>query len=146
MVEAKNKTDPTQDFLRQITEATEATKRAMLLQAKVAENMNLLVPGGGVDEDAQDVTDARAIIDGVRAGTIETFPGDLVSMLVEGSNPVRVFREFRGMTGEQLASKAGISRPYLTQIETGKREPMFPVMAKIARALDVSLDLLVPAP
>ena len=50
------------------------------------------------------------------------------------------------MTGEQLASKAGISRPYLTQIETGKREPMFPVMAKIARALDVSLDLLVPAP
>ena len=55
MVEAKNKTDPTQDFLRQITEATEATKRAMLLQAKVAENMHLLVPGGGVDEDGNSV-------------------------------------------------------------------------------------------
>nr|WP_298689546.1 helix-turn-helix transcriptional regulator [uncultured Dongia sp.] len=101
---------------------------------------------GEVAEDIADATDARAVIEGVRAGTIETFPGELVGRLIAGENPVRIFREFRGMTGEQLAAKVGISRPYLTQIETGKREAMFPVMAKIARALDVSLDLLAPGP
>lgn len=97
-------------------------------------------------EDAKDVSDVRAIMEGVRTGEIETFPAEVVTQLINGENPVRLFRKFRKMTGEQLAEKVGISRPYLTQIETGKRDATFGVMTKIARALDIDLDLLAPSP
>jgi len=39
-----------------------------------------------------------------------------------------------------LADKAGISKPYLSQIETGKRKGATDILSAIAKALDVSLD------
>lgn len=95
-------------------------------------------------EDARDAAEATAVMAAVRAGEMETFPDAVVGKLLDGENPVKVFREFRDMTGEELAAKVGISRPYITMIETGRRQPMFFVMVKIARVLDVSLDLLAP--
>lgn len=47
------------------------------------------------------------------------------------------------MTGGELADKAGITQPYLSEIETGKKDGGLKVMAKIAAILGVSLDNLV---
>lgn len=52
-------------------------------------------------------------------------------------------RDRRGMTGGELADKAGITQPYLSEIETGKKDGGLKVMAKIAAILGVSLDNLV---
>jgi transcriptional regulator with XRE-family HTH domain len=47
------------------------------------------------------------------------------------------------MTAAALAKKAGIARPYLTQVETGKRDGTVATMRRIAKALGVSIDGLV---
>jgi transcriptional regulator with XRE-family HTH domain len=43
----------------------------------------------------------------------------------------------------QLAAQAGISTPYLSQIESGKRRGTAEVLTKIAKALQVTLDDIV---
>ncbi len=57
----------------------------------------------------------------------------LLQLLVEA-------RKRAGMTQQQLADGAGISKPYLSQIETGKRKGTTEILSAIAKALDVSLD------
>ena len=47
------------------------------------------------------------------------------------------------MTVAALAEKAGITQPYLSQIETGKREGTLQTMKGIAEALKIGLDDLV---
>ena len=47
------------------------------------------------------------------------------------------------MTQQQLADATGISKPYLSQIETGKRTGTTEILSAIAKALDVSLDEVV---
>jgi transcriptional regulator with XRE-family HTH domain len=42
-----------------------------------------------------------------------------------------------------VADAAGISKPYLSQIETGKRKGSTESLASIAKALNVSLDEIV---
>lgn len=63
--------------------------------------------------------------------------------LRNGENPLRVYREHRGLTGKQLAEAAGVSQAYISQLETDRRAGTTEVMKKIAEALDVSLDRLV---
>ena len=47
------------------------------------------------------------------------------------------------MTQEALATAAGISKPYLSQIETRQRAGTADVLSKIASALAVSVDDLI---
>lgn len=51
----------------------------------------------------------------------ELIPAEVTYAILDGANPVRVWREQRGLTQQQLADAAGISTPYLSQIESGKR-------------------------
>jgi transcriptional regulator with XRE-family HTH domain len=51
--------------------------------------------------------------------------------------PVSVLREIRGLTQEQLAQAAGISRSKLSGIETGERGMDREVRVKLARGLGV---------
>ena len=73
----------------------------------------------------------------------ELIPSQVVYALLDGENPIRVWREFRALTQQQLAGKAGISKPYLSQLESGKRRGTTEVLKRIAEALDVSLEDLV---
>jgi DNA-binding XRE family transcriptional regulator len=90
-------------------------------------------------EDAEMLEDIRAY-DTVRARQEEVFPGELAHRLVAGENPIRVFREYRSLTQKQLAKAAKIARPYLTEIETGKKQGSVEVLKRIARALKLELD------
>lgn len=65
----------------------------------------------------------------------------------EGSHPllgeiIRRQRELNEMSMRQFAQMAGISNPYLSQIERGLREPSEKVMDAIAETLQVSADAL----
>lgn len=56
---------------------------------------------------------------------------------------LKQLRKERGLTSNELASLVGISRSYLTQIETAKRTASPELLRKIAEAVDVSyVDLL----
>jgi len=64
---------------------------------------------------------------------------------------IRQQRELAELSMRQFAEQAGISNPYLSQIERGLRAPSENVLDAIARALKVSADVLykqagMPAP
>lgn len=73
----------------------------------------------------------------------ESFPDGIVARLVDGENPVRVYRHHRAMTLAALHHATGISTAYLSEIETGKKPGSTAALKKIATALDVDLDDLV---
>ena len=55
---------------------------------------------------------------------------------------IRSQRELAQVSVRQLAEKAGVSNPYLSQIERGLRKPSADVLQQIARALRVSAEVL----
>lgn len=55
---------------------------------------------------------------------------------------IRLFREKRGLTQEELATKAGINRTYLGLVERGKGNIGVDNIEKIATALDVNPYIL----
>lgn len=77
------------------------------------------------------------------AGSNSNLPQEIMEQLTLGKdNPIKVIRKHRGMTQQDLADSAGISRPYLTEIETGRKDGSIRALKSIAGALDVSLELL----
>ncbi len=70
----------------------------------------------------------------------ETIPAEVVFALLDGENPVKVWREYRGLTQAREAAAAGVSVPYLSQIETGKRKPSLKVLREVAAVFQVTLD------
>jgi transcriptional regulator with XRE-family HTH domain len=55
---------------------------------------------------------------------------------------IRHQRELQAMSVRRLAELAGISNPYLSQIERGLREPSEQVLDAIAQQLELSADAL----
>lgn len=90
--------------------------------------------------DKADIAAADKTKADIAAGSDELIPSEIVNRLLDGENPVKVWRSHRGMTARELAAKAGISAPYLSEIEGGKKEGSLSAMKAIADALSVSLD------
>jgi transcriptional regulator with XRE-family HTH domain len=55
---------------------------------------------------------------------------------------IRDLRHNAGVSLRQLADRAGVSNPYLSQIERGLRKPSAEVLQQIASALRVSTPLM----
>jgi len=96
-------------------------------------------------QDAEMLEDIRAYDEAkaaLAAGTEELVPAEVVFALLDGANPIKTWREYRGLTQQQLAEAAGISKPYLSQIEAGKRTGSAAVLRALADALAVDVDEL----
>ncbi len=78
-----------------------------------------------------------------RAREEEAFPLALAERLLAGAHPIKVFREYRGMTQAELGRQAGLSPMYISQIETGRRGGSTKALRRIAAALDIDLADLV---
>jgi DNA-binding XRE family transcriptional regulator len=99
-----------------------------------------------LQETAEALEDVRAYDEVTRqleTGEEELMPHEYVVRMVEGESPVRVWREFRGLKVRELAAAAGISGPFLSQIESGEREGSVDSLRKIAEVLRVTIDDLV---
>ena len=93
-------------------------------------------------EDLIDGIEAEKILARVRAGE-ETWPAELVYELWETDSRIRTYRNYRKMSVSDLAAAAGISQPYLSEIESGKKTGSVEVLKRIAAALKVDLDDIV---
>ena len=93
-------------------------------------------------EEAEMLQDVRAYDEAKEAIAKgqELVPSEVTYAIQDGANPVRVWRQHRGLTQQQLAAASGISIPYLSQIESGKRGGSAEVLAAIAKELRLSLD------
>ena len=90
--------------------------------------------------DIQDYDSAKAALE---SGDDELIASEVVHAILDGENAIKVWREYRGVSQPELAAKAGISAPYLSQLETNKRKGSLNVLSAIAKALNVSLEQIV---
>lgn len=70
-------------------------------------------------------------------------PDDILDALhARAAHPVKIIRKFRGMTQDDLAGASGLSRPYLAEIETGRKDGSVSAIKMLATALNVPAGLL----
>lgn len=93
--------------------------------------------------DDLDMLDDIRTYDAARAKLQEFIPLELTKRLIAGENAVKAWRTYRALTQQHLAEAAGISTPYLSQIENGLREPSVDVLKRLAAVLAVEVDDLV---
>ena len=74
--------------------------------------------------------------------TLESVATDPAERLAELGNFIRDRRRGAQMTLRRMSELAGVSNPYLSQIERGLRKPSAEILQQIARALSVSAETL----
>ena len=93
-----------------------------------------------IDEEMlQDILDYDLAKQRIADGE-EMIPSEITYAIIDGANPVRVWREYRGLTQQALADQAEISTSYLSQIESGKRTGTAAVLGRLAAALNLDID------
>jgi DNA-binding XRE family transcriptional regulator len=92
-------------------------------------------------EAAEDLADLQAY-DRAKAEGGESYPAEVINRIINGENPVKVFREYRGLSGADAARLAGLHRVQWHDIETGKRRGSIDTLKAMAAALSVDLDMI----
>ncbi|MGY1825378.1 MULTISPECIES: helix-turn-helix domain-containing protein [unclassified Blastococcus] len=98
-------------------------------------------PGEFVREQ---VTTVRSTVDRV-AGSVADSVADASHVSAVGSSVGDFIREQRSaarVSLRELARTAGVSNPYLSQVERGLRKPSAEILASIARGLKISAETL----
>ena len=96
-------------------------------------------------EDAEMLADVKAY-DAAKArlddGEDELIPLEITERRLKGEPALRVWREHRKLTQEQLARKAKVSRALIAAIETKRKAGSVSTWKKLGAALDVGWELL----
>jgi DNA-binding XRE family transcriptional regulator len=118
-----------------------AEYEALLKQKEVIERLQ---------DELEDVADAafmQQLERDRKAGgdTGEVFPAELVHRLLNnGEHPLRVWREYRGLTMQELEKKSGVKQSYISEIETRKKAGSVATLKALADALSLTVDDLIP--
>jgi DNA-binding XRE family transcriptional regulator len=91
---------------------------------------------------AGDGEDLQLIKLGNAARGEESYPASVAKRLVAGESPLKVIREWRGLTQNELGKKSGVAAQYVSQMERGARNMGRKVGAKLAKTLRVSIEVL----
>ena len=92
-------------------------------------------------EDLRAYDEAKAEL---AAGHDEAIPAAVVARLSNGESPLRVWREYRGLTQRALAEAAGVGKSYVCQLEAGAKTGSVKVLRALAVALDLDVGDLTP--
>jgi len=99
------------------------------------------------DEDAEMLADVKAY-DAAKArlrlkdGDDELIPLEITERRLRGEPALRIWREYRKLTQEQLAKKSKVSRALIAAIETNRKAGSVNTWKKLGAALDVSWEQL----
>jgi DNA-binding XRE family transcriptional regulator len=95
--------------------------------------------------DAEMLADVKAY-DAAKArledGEDELIPLTITERRIAGENPIKIWREHRGLTQDGLAKASKVSRVMIAAIEAGHKTGGIGTLKKLAAALDVDLDHL----
>jgi transcriptional regulator with XRE-family HTH domain len=73
---------------------------------------------------------------------MECVPNKMSDAVEDLGSYLKEQRQFARMSLRQLASAAGVSNPYLSQIERGLRKPSAEVLQQLAKGLRISAEVL----
>lgn len=95
---------------------------------------------------AEDKADALAAAEAERrrSGGEDYLPANMVDRLLAGENPLRVWRQHRGMTLDALARQVGARQATLSDIENGKAQGKPGLWKALASALETTVDDILP--
>ena len=91
------------------------------------------------------VTTVRGVVDQVASSVAETVAAERSKVSATGSQVGEFIREQRNaarVSLRELARTAGVSNPYLSQVERGLRKPSAEILAAIAKGLQISAETL----
>jgi DNA-binding XRE family transcriptional regulator len=94
-------------------------------------------------EDAEDIKDIEENLKALQEGKEKPIPSEITFAVLDGTSPIRAWREHKKIKMNELAKKVGISAAYLSQIEKGKRNPTIDTLKAIARELDIEVEMLI---
>jgi len=97
----------------------------------------------GAEEDLADLRAYDRAKANLASGADELVPAEYAARLIAGENPLRVYRDLRGMTQQQLADASSVNRVQIADIEAGRKKGSVDTVKKLADALGVSIDDLV---
>ncbi|MDP9057412.1 MAG: helix-turn-helix transcriptional regulator [Pseudomonadota bacterium] len=95
---------------------------------------------------AEDLGDLRAYDHAkarIAAGEDELVPAEIVTGLLDGESPLRIWRRHRGLTQTELAKASAVNRVQIANIKSGQRTGSAPTLNKLATVLGIGLDELV---
>jgi len=95
-------------------------------------------------EDAKDIASAKSFEAREASGDAEFLPWEMAKRLRRGEHRVAVWREHRGLTQKALAQQVKMTAAQLSEIENGKKTGSVATLHKLAKALDVTVDELLP--
>jgi DNA-binding XRE family transcriptional regulator len=95
-------------------------------------------------EDAEDAVVARAVMTRIAAGREEMLTTDEVNAPLAAATPLAFWRKKRGLTQAALAAEAGVAQGYISELEAGRKTGDVMVLRRIANALRITLEDLVP--
>jgi ribosome-binding protein aMBF1 (putative translation factor) len=97
-------------------------------------------------ESAEDREDIAAAADAERRRNegMEYLPASMANRILDGENPLRVWREYRGLTIAELADKSGYGHSMISKIETGARQGTVALWNAVAAALKVLPEDIMP--
>lgn len=94
-------------------------------------------------EDAEDIKDIETNLKAIQDGTEIAIPGEITFAILDGTNPIRAWREYKHIKMNELAKNVGISSAYLSQIENNKRNPTIDTLRNIAKELAIDIEVLI---
>ena len=94
-------------------------------------------------EDRAD-EEAAARAEKRRAEGEEYVPIELVDRILAGESPLRVWRQYRGLTLEDVAKRVGVAPATVSRLETGGMKGAPAIWRKLAAALDVTVEDILP--
>ncbi len=95
-------------------------------------------------QDLIDVRDAAIAMRDVASGVMPVLSEADVDVYLAAPTPLAFWRRYRRLTQKTLADQIGITQPYLAQIERGHRGGDVVLYSKLAAALKVRIEDLVP--
>jgi ribosome-binding protein aMBF1 (putative translation factor) len=96
-------------------------------------------------DDAEMLADVKAYDvakERIERGGDELIPLEITERRLAGDSTVRIWREYRGLTQEDLAKASKVSRPMIAAIEARHKTGGIATLKKLAAALKVDLDHL----
>lgn len=96
-----------------------------------------------LEEDLADFQSVSDILKRLDAGEEEFVPALVVDRLLDGEQPLVVWRQHRGLTQAELARRSGVNRVQIIDIEAGRKTGSVETLRKLASTLEIDIDDLV---
>jgi DNA-binding XRE family transcriptional regulator len=98
------------------------------------------------DEDARDAARADHVLAQLESGDETLLTDAELGQLLAAKTPMAFWRKHRGLTQQALSKLTGVAQGFLSEIENGGKSGDVQTVARIAKALGVSIDDLVVQP